>query len=98
MTELYEQAGITKQTHMESLIRHQEQEDYFLILSALLNSERGLHPAMSLKKLYIKLQPEFVGRDAFIDFCMNNGYEGTRTGRFSHKTTSSGEQGDHLWH
>jgi transposase InsO family protein len=93
MKDLYQHVGIAKQTHMDSVTRHHEEEDKFLMLCALLNAERELHPAMSLKKLYVKLNPDFVGRDAFIDFCMDNGYESIRIGRFSHKTTTSGEQG-----
>lgn len=93
MTQVYDLVGIAKQTHQDSVAHRQRQEDNFLLLSAVLQTERGKHPAMSLKKLYGKLQPDFVGRDAFIDFCMENGYESTRTVRYSHKTTTSGEQG-----
>lgn len=93
MKALYEHVGIAKQTHMESVARHQEEEDKFLMLCTLLDLDRGLHPAISLKKLYVKLNPDFVGRDTFIDFCMNNGYESVRKVRFSHATTSSGKQG-----
>lgn len=93
MTQLYELTGISKQTHQDSVAHRQQQEDNFLLLSAILDTERGLHPAMSLKKLYINVKPEFIGRDAFIDFCMKNGYESTRIGRHSHKTTTSGEYG-----
>jgi transposase InsO family protein len=89
MNALYAFAQTTKQAHFASTQRRLEAEDRLLMLEALLTTERGLHPAMSLKKIYHKLRPEFVGRDEFIDFGMKNGYESLHKVTF-HKTTHSG--------
>jgi putative transposase len=75
MNRFYEAAGTTKQSHLANRQRRLEQEDKWLMVCAILAEERGKHPAMSLKKLYHRLKPDFVGRDAFVDFGMENGYE-----------------------
>lgn len=91
MKQLYGLVGITKQAHLASMQHQAELEDKFLLLSAVLETERAKHPAMSLKKLYHMLNPDFVGRDAFVEFGMMNGFEPVRKARF-HKTTHSGEE------
>lgn len=91
MNQLYGLVEITKQSHLASVQRWSEQEDKFLLLSAVLKTERTKHPAMALKKLYVKLKPGFVGRDAFVEFGMKNGFEPVRKAKF-HKTTHSGEE------
>lgn len=88
MTAIYIIAGTSKQAHWSCLKRHQEREDQFLLLEALLAEERQKHPAMSLKKLYRRLAPGFVGRDIFIAWCMANGFE-TQLPRRFHATTQS---------
>lgn len=75
MNRFYELVGITKQSHLAACRRRLELEDKWLMMCAVLGEEREKHPAMSLKKLYHKLQPDFVGRDAFVDFGMENGFE-----------------------
>ncbi|MCY7330466.1 MAG: IS3 family transposase [Saprospiraceae bacterium] len=89
MKALYEMAGTTKQAHWVGMRRTEEQQDRFTLLEACLAQERGLHPAMSLKKIYHKLQPDFVGRDAFVQYGMSHGYEPFSRLKF-HKTTDPG--------
>lgn len=91
MKQLYELVETTKQAHLAAVQRQTELEDKFLLLSAVLETERSKHPAMSLKKLYFKLKPGFAGRDAFVEFGMNNGFEPIRKAKF-HKTTHSAEE------
>ena len=91
MKQLYGLVEITKQAHLASIQRRTEQADKFLLLCAVLETERAKHPAMSLKKLYIKLAPDFAGRDAFVDFGMTNGFEPVMKAKF-HKTTDSGQR------
>ena len=90
MKQLYKLVEITKQAHLASIRRRAEQADQFLLLGAVLKTERAKHPAMSLKKLYLKLKPDFAGRDAFIEYGMTNGFEPFIKAKF-HKTTHSGE-------
>ena len=91
MKQLYGLAETTKQSHLASVRRLSEQEDKFLLLAAVLKTERAKHPAMALKKLYVRLSPDFTGRDAFVEFGMANGFEPVRKAKF-HKTTHSGEE------
>jgi transposase InsO family protein len=88
MSALYQIAGTTKQAHWLSVRRGEQQEDRFALLSASLSEERKQHPAMSLKKIYHKLRPDFAGRDAFLQYGMTHGYEPFSKRKF-HKTTDS---------
>ena len=75
MSKLYAAAQTTRQAHQVLRRRREQQEDCFLLLAALLIKERQRHPSMSLKKLYHRLKPGFIGRDAFVGFGMENGFE-----------------------
>lgn len=90
MNALYEFAQLSKQAHLASIKRQLDAEDKLLLLTVYLSTQRGLHPAMSLKKLYIKCKPDFIGRDEFIEYGMNNGFESLHKVTF-HKTTHSGK-------
>ena len=90
MRQMYGLVKITKQAHLASVQRRTGQEDKFLLPGAVLKTERGKHPSMSLKKIYSKLKPDFTGRDAFVEYGMANGFEPIRKVGF-HKTTHSGE-------
>jgi transposase InsO family protein len=89
MTALYLAAGTSKQAHLAFVKRQMEREDKFLMLRLLLEEERAKHPAMSLKKLYLRIAPDFVGRDLFIEYCMENGFEATLPYKKCHTTHSS---------
>lgn len=78
MKAMYTLLRISKQAHLAFQRRRQKEEDEFLLSIPLLDQWREEHPCMSLKKLYVSLKPEFIGRNKFIDFCMAYGYEATR--------------------
>lgn len=89
MKALYQTAETSKQAHLAFVKRQQERADRFLMLELVLDKEREKHPAMSLKKLYLRIAPDFVGRDLFIDYCMENGFEATlpyKKGRTTHSS------------
>ena len=94
MSALYSNLGVGKQAHWAVMKRRREREDQFLLLEAILKEERQKHPAMSLKKLYLRIAPDFIGRDLFIAWCRANGYETPIPHRF-HATTRSGERWDY---
>jgi putative transposase len=75
MNALYQIADTSKQAHLACMKRQRQREDQFLLLEVVLREERQKHPAMSLKKLYVRIAPDFVGRDLFIEYGMENGYE-----------------------
>lgn len=89
MSALYPAAGTSKQAHMALVKRQQQREDDFLMLQLVLEEERKKHPAMSLKKLYRRIAPDFVGRDLFIDYCMENGFESISLGTRCRTTQAS---------
>lgn len=78
MKDMYEMLGLSKQAHLSWQKRQEHLQDKFLLLIPILDQWRRTHPCMSLKKLYNRIQPGFIGRDAFIDFGMANGYEAVR--------------------
>jgi len=43
-------------------------------LIPLINEIRRVHPRMSARDIYLKLQPSCMGRDQFERFCMDSGY------------------------
>ncbi len=75
---LYEVLNIKKQHQWEWEKRQKHLIDTLLLLETILKEERSKHPSMSLKKLYFKIQPNFIGRDKFITYGMQNGYEPVR--------------------
>ena len=91
MNDYYAVANTSKQAHHSAMRRRVELQDRFLLLSIVLAEERGKHPSMSLKKLYHCLAPNFVGRDAFVDFGMENGFEPLENAK-KPKTSASSER------
>ena len=89
MRALYQAAGTSKQAHLAFMKRQMEREDKFLMLELLLKEERAKHPGMSLKKLYLRTAPDFVGRDLFIEYCRENGFEATLPYKKRHTTNAS---------
>jgi putative transposase len=75
MKDLYQYVGFSKQAHWQWVQRQQYLLDKWLLLDPILIEWRANHPSMSLKKLYHKIQPDFIGINQFIDFCMHNGFE-----------------------
>lgn len=90
MKDLYATLNTSKQSHLAMALRHTQRQEQWLLIEMLLQEERQKHPSMSLKKLYLKFKPDFVGRDAFIDFGMENGYEPILPHLSKPKTNSSG--------
>lgn len=67
MNTLYHILEISKQAHwkyMESYLIFQQNKD---LISRSMIHLRQLHPKMGAKKMYTVLDPDFLGRDAFID-------------------------------
>lgn len=89
MKEVYAAARTSRQAHGVLRRRREQQADRFLLLCVLLIEERQKHPSMSLKKLYHRLKPDFIGRDAFVDFGMENGFEPVFSFKKPHLTRSS---------
>jgi transposase InsO family protein len=66
--------------------KFEEQEQ----LIPLINEIRHDHPRMSARDIYLKLQPDCMGRDQFECFCMDSGYRIKQLRNFRVTTNSLG--------
>jgi len=66
--------------------KYEEQEQ----LIPLINEIRRDHPRMSARDIYLKLQPDFMGRDQFERFCMDSGYRIKKLKNYRVTTNSLG--------
>ena len=82
--------GVSKQSfhqyHNRLLMRLQE-EAY---LVGMVEEIRKDHPTMGCRDMYYKIVPEHMGRDAFEEFCRQNGFMSQRIKNFRRTTDSSG--------
>ena len=67
MTQLYQLLGITKQSHWKHIQRQNEFNGRKTLLIRAMLHVRQLHPKLGAKKMYLIIQPGFIGRDAFIE-------------------------------
>jgi len=90
MNKLFITMGISKQSfhqyHNRLLLRLQ-QEAY---LARLIEDIRKDHPTMGCRDMYFKIAPSNLGRDAFEEFCYQNGFMIKRLKNFRRTTDSSG--------
>ncbi len=70
------------------LDRVNRKRDKKLQLLNMIGQIRKDHPTMCCRDMYYKLQPEFMGRDAFEEFCREEGLQSKKHRNF-HKTTDS---------
>lgn len=74
MKELLAHYGITRQAHSQDKRRRQRRARLRTVYVGLMEQCRQLHPRMGLRKMYNQLQPEGIGRDAFIILGMQQGF------------------------
>lgn len=90
MNKLYDSIGISKQAFHQSLnrwlIKKSEQGQLLILIYQI----REDHPTMGLRDMYYKLQPEYIGRDAFEIFCKAEGLSVERPKNWARTTDSSG--------
>lgn len=90
MNILYKVCGISKQSfhqYHNRLLEKMEQEAYLRIVIAEIRQD---HPTMGCRDMYFKIQPNTMGRDAFEDFCREEGYMITYPKSLRRTTDSSG--------
>jgi transposase-like protein len=90
LNSLYSSIGISKQAVYKY---HRCQVEIDLKVSTLLplaDKIRKEHPGCGVQKLYEKLQPDFIGRDGFIDTFMQLGYRVKRKKNYK-RTTVAGK-------
>lgn len=86
--ELYPVSGFSKQAHKKFMDRqHLLEEQDFLVLNTVLEI-RKIHPNMGLKKIYSLINPDWIGRDRFVNIGML--YDlGIKIRKSFHRTTFS---------
>lgn len=90
MNKLFLTKGVSKQSfhqyHNRVLLRLQE-EAYLI---ELIKEIRQDHPTMGCRDMYFKIAPSCLGRDAFEEFCRQNGFMLHVVKNFRRTTDSSG--------
>jgi putative transposase len=89
LNKLYTTLGVSKQ----AVFQNKKQQDVFeKNFSQLIDSVdliRAHHPGCGLEKLYYSIEPDFIGRDNFIEFFMELGYRVKRPKNYRRTTYSS---------
>lgn len=75
LNNLYEVVGISKQAVYQYKKRNERFEQQVRILLLEVDELRAQHPGCGLEKMYWALQPDFLGRDRFVNLLSNLGYQ-----------------------
>jgi putative transposase len=90
MNTIYKVCGISKQSfhqyHNRLLTKIKEEG----LLRIMIEKIRRDHPTMGCRDMYFKIRPKTMGRDAFEDFCREEGYMIKNPKSFKRTTDSSG--------
>ncbi len=90
MNQLYRAMKISKQAfhqYYNRLLIRLEEEEYLKVLIAKIRKD---HSTMNCRDMYFKINPKTMGRDAFEDFCREEGYMVKHKRRFQKTTNSNG--------
>ena len=66
--------NVSKQAHHQAVLRIKSQAEHEDIYVRLMEQTRELHPGMGLRTMYDMLQPDGIGRDAFIALGLQQGF------------------------
>lgn len=70
----YSTVGIKKQNFHRKLNQELRKAEQYEQLDRIVSQIRADHPAMSVRKIYHKINPDFMGRDQFIAYCRAQGW------------------------
>lgn len=90
MALIYAYAGMTKQNVKQRCDRYIQREGEFIQLENIMYDLRSDHPKMGAEKMYIKLSPEYMGRDRFYEFYRDKGFVIYQKRNFMRTTDSNG--------
>lgn len=74
MRAVYLLCGISRQSHHQALRRARELEEKQAVYVGYMAEVREMHPGMGLRTMHEHLQPEGIGRDAFIALGLAEGF------------------------
>jgi putative transposase len=89
MTGVYMLCGISKQAHHKAIKRQMGQLEKEIVYIRLMEQTREIHPGMGLRVMYDMLQPEGIGRDAFIATGLREGFRLKAVEKFTRTTYST---------
>lgn len=90
MNDLYKVVGVSKQAVHQQTQRQVIFDSKVLELVRAAEDLRYEHPGCGVEKMYVSLNPDFVGRDRFIDLFMNLGFRLKKKTNYR-RTTYSGK-------
>lgn len=90
LNQLYRVIGISKQAVHKMLNLNHKRKDESEQLNRFIEEIRKDHPTLSLRALYFKIMPNFMGRDKFEEYCKTAGYMIEKKKRYCITTDSSG--------
>lgn len=86
---LYQVIGISKQAVSQCAARQNQFDEKLSRLLPKADALRREHPGCGVEKMYYTLNPDFMGRDRFIDTFMRLGYRVKRTKNYRRTSISS---------
>jgi hypothetical protein len=89
MNSLYKVTGISKQAVYKYALLEKEKEQKLIMLISEAEDLRREHPGCGVEKMYYTLQPDFLGRDKFIETFMMLGFRVKRKKNYRRTTYSS---------
>ena len=90
MSEMYSILGISKQAFHQRYERHLLKEEEKQQLRSVLQQVRDDHPSMSAREIYYKVNPTFMGRDAFESYAFDLGFRVKKVKNYRKTTDSTG--------
>lgn len=93
---LYKMTGTTKQSVYRHIKKKEAFEEKLLLLIKEVEDLRSLHPGCGVEKIYETLQPDFIGRDQFVDIFMSLGFRVRRKKNYIKTTRSTVHEYDNL--
>lgn len=74
MNEVFALCGISRQSHYQALQRHLQEQQKAELYVRSMQQVREIHPGMGLRTMYEMLQPDGIGRDAFVALGLQEGF------------------------
>ncbi len=74
MNEVFALCGISRQSHFQALQRHLQEQQKAELYVRSMQQVREIHPGMGLRTMYEMLQPDGIGRDAFVSLGLQEGF------------------------
>ena len=90
LNRFYDAIGVSRQGVHDMLNRMQRNFERELTILHMIELIRENHPTMSLRSLYIKIQPQGLGRDKFIRMCISHGLKAEVPRNMRRTTNSNG--------